>query len=154
MASGESTDDETIGKPSPGEMQLAAPGHRNHVWQIVVATLLTVGGALGLLLFVQWFDVYFTIWETPVVSEADGTRYLWTAGVALVLLAAAIAIAAIRRQRRLGILGGVLLVVTVLFAILFQVPEDRWLPEPANPVPDNTEYLPCFGEGDPNCLGG
>jgi hypothetical protein len=154
MASGESTDDEMIGKPFPPQIQSAAPGHRNRAWRIVAAALLTVGGALGLLLFVQWFEVYFTIWETPVVSEADGTRYLWTAGTALVLLAAAIVLAAIRRERRRGILGGVLLVVTVLFAILFQVPEDRWLPEPANPVPDNTEYLPCFGEGDPNCLGG
>jgi hypothetical protein len=43
---------------------------------------------------------------------------------------------------------------TVLLAILFSVPEGRWIPAPANPAPDNTEYVPCFGEGDPNCPGG
>jgi hypothetical protein len=89
-----------------------------------------------------------------VVSEDDQTRYVWTAGTAVALLLAAIGIAIIRRARRLGVIGGVLLMATVLLAIVFSVPEGRWTPAPANPTPDNTEYVPCFGEGDPNCPGG
>ena len=134
--------------------QPARPGVRSRAWKIVAVALLTVGSAVGASLALQWFDVYFAIWDAPVVSEEDQSRYLWTAGTAVALLLAAIGIAIIRRARRLGIIGGVLLMATVLLAILFAVPEGRWTPAPANPVPDNTSYEPCFGEGDPNCPGG
>jgi hypothetical protein len=132
----------------------AHPDVQSRAWKIVAVALLTVGGAIGASLALQWFDVYFAIWDAPVVSEGDQTRYLWTAGTAVALLLAAIGIAIMRRARRVGIIGGVLLMATVLLAILFAVPEGRWTPAPASPVPDNSEYLPCFGEGDPNCPGG
>ena len=128
------------------------PDVQSRGWKIVAGALLVAGSVVGGSLALQWFDVYFAIWDAPVVSEGDQTRYLWTSGTAVALLLVGIGIAIVRRARRMGIIGGVLLAATVLLAILVAVPEGRWTPAPANPVPDNTEYVPCFGEGD--CGGG
>jgi hypothetical protein len=123
---------------------------------VLTGPVLTVaGGALILALLVQWLDVYFTLWNTePVVTEADGWRYVWTAGSAVTLLAAAAVVNAMRGRRSLTVLSGTLLATALLAALLFAVPADRWFPPTPDPAPVNDDYVPCFGEGDPNCVGG
>ena len=119
----------------------------------VATALLMLGGtAAALLLFLQYLEVYFTIWgEADPASAEQEARYLVTAGAALGLVLAGGVLAAVRRRKG-AVLGSILLLVfTLVIAGVFAVPRDRWTPEPA-PV-ENDDYAPCFGEG-PNCVGG
>lgn len=118
------------------------------------AALLAIGSLLTLVLMWQFLDVYFTILGAPVtVTEADGDRYLITAGVAAAALVGAVALAiAIRRRGRI-ILASVIAAIGLLITFAVQVPQGRFIPDPP-PPPTEREYTPCFGEGDPNCVGG
>lgn len=119
----------------------------------VATALLLLGGAgAALLLFLQYLEVYFTIWgESDRPSPGEEARYLITGGVALASGVAGIVVAAVRRRTGAVIAGIVVVLLTVVLAGVFAVPRDRWTPPPA-PVVDD-DYAPCFGEG-PNCVGG
>ncbi|PJJ73440.1 hypothetical protein CLV46_3032 [Diaminobutyricimonas aerilata] len=120
----------------------------------VVTILLLLGGAAAaLLLMLQYLEVYFTIWgESDRPSPGEEARYLLTGGTALALGVAGTVVAAVRRRTRAVITGIAVVLLTVALAGVFAVPQGRWTPEPAPVVDDG--YVPCFGEGDPNCVGG
>jgi hypothetical protein len=123
---------------------------------VLIATLCIIAaGALAIGLVAQFLDVYFAIWTpAPPPTSADGERYVWTAGTLVVLAATAVAAAALSRVRALLITTVVVTVLGVAIALLFQVPQGRFAPHEA-PVPAVDDgYVPCFGEGDPNCVGG
>jgi hypothetical protein len=121
----------------------------------VIAVLLTTGGALTLSFPRQWFSVYFTIWgPAPTPTDAETARYTATAIAALALTTAGLVLAALQRRRALTVLAGVLLALTLLLGFVFQVPQGRWVPTVPEPAPYNSNYVPCYGEGDPNCVGG
>jgi hypothetical protein len=47
-----------------------------------------------------------------------------------------------------------LTIVALLAAFVLQVPAGRFWVDPGGGPPNNDDYVPCFGEGDPNCVGG
>ncbi len=130
----------------------AAPGRRRMLTGATLA-LLVVGSALAFALPTQWLDVYFAIWDAPPPpTPEDGIRYLWTGGLALAFLLAALVVAVVRRGRGLIVLTAVALGCAVIGALLFQVPQGRFVPRPA-PVEDVRDHPVCFGTtGD--CPGG
>lgn len=120
-----------------------------------IAVLLLVGGTLIGVLFWQYLWVYFSIGGPgPGPTGAEIARYEVTAILCLASLAAAVVIAAVRRSKRLVAAGLVLSLVALGTAYLFSVPSHRWQVDrnPRYELPD--DYVPCFGEGDPNCIGG
>lgn len=118
------------------------------------AALLAIGSLLALVLMWQFLDVYFTLWGAPVtVTEADGDRYVITAGVATAALIGAVALAISVRRRSLIITASVLAAIGLIITFATQVPQGRFIPDPP-PPPAERPYAPCFGEGDPNCVGG
>lgn len=130
----------------------AGPDRRRMLTGATLA-LLVIGAALAFALPTQWLDVYFAIWNAPPPpTPADGIRYLWTAGLSLVFLLAALVIAVVRRGRGLIVLTAVALGCAMLGALLFQVPQGRFIPKPAQ-VEDVRDHPVCFGTtGD--CPGG
>ncbi len=122
---------------------------------IVIALMLTAGGALTLSFPYQWFSVYFTIGgPPPTATDAEADKYLASALAAVALITAAVVLAAAQRRRGLTVLAAVLLALTLLLGFVFQVPQGRWVPTTPDPQPYNSNYVPCYGEGDPNCVGG
>jgi len=123
---------------------------------VLVATLCAVAaGALAIGLVGQFLDVYFAIWTpAPPPTSADGERYSWTAGPMVVLAAAAVAASALSRVRALLVTTVVVAVLGVGIALVFQVPQGRFVPREAPAPAVDDHYVPCFGEGDPNCVGG
>jgi hypothetical protein len=123
---------------------------------VLIATLCTIAaGALAIGLVAQFLDVYFAIWTpAPPPTSADGERYAWTAGAMVVLAAAGVAAAALSRVRALLITTVVVAGLGVAIALLFQVPQGRFVPREAPAPAVDDDYVPCFGEGDPNCVGG
>lgn len=133
-----------------------APGERERRGTVLGGLslgFLVVGGALAFALPTQWLDVYFALFSAPPPPlPADGARYLWTAGLALVFLVGALVSAAIRRGRGLIILTAIALACAIVGALLFQVPAGRFAPQPA-PVEDGRDHPVCYGTtGD--CPGG
>ena len=125
------------------------------VGPIALALTLTIGGALALSLPYQWLQVYFTIWgPAPEATDAQGAKYFATALAALGFTVVAVVLASLQRRPAVIVLAAVLLALTLLIGFVFQVPQGRWVPEPAPVEPYNSNYVPCFGEGDPNCIGG
>ena len=128
---------------------------RIKVAPIAIALVLTIGGALALSFPYQWFAVYFTIGGPPPrATDAEADKYLATVLAAVALITAAVVLAAVQRRRPLTVLAAVLLALTLLLGFVFQVPQGRWVPRGADPQPYNSNYVPCYGEGDPNCVGG
>lgn len=129
-------------------------GRRRREQRVAPAILfcLVVGVALFFALPVGWFGVYFSIWdvaEPPTTEEV--ARYEWTAGLAIAALALAMALAIVRRRRGLIITSAVVLVCTFIAAFVFQVPQGRFIPDPAPVVHDDLPV--CYGTtGD--CPGG
>ena len=123
---------------------------------VLIATLCTIAaGALAIGLVAQFLDVYFAIWTpAPPPTAADGERYAWTAGGMVVLAVGAVTAAALSRVRALLITTVVVAVLGVGIALLFQVPQGRFVPREAPAPAVDDDYVPCFGEGDPNCVGG
>ncbi|QAY74488.1 hypothetical protein ET445_15300 [Agromyces protaetiae] len=121
----------------------------------VTTVLLIVGGALVGALFLQYFDVYFNIGGTiPTATAAEIARFEVTVIVCLLAIAAAVVVAAIRRRKGVVLLALALAVVALGTAAVLPVPRGRWFiaPEPQWEPPAN--HAPCFGEGDPDCVGG
>ena len=119
---------------------------------ITAIGVLVVGSALAFALPMQWFDVYFSIGQpAPDPTPTEGLRYLWTAGLALAFLLAALVMAALRRGRGLIVLTSVALVCALVGAFVFQVPKGRFTPEPI--YDDDRPHPVCYGTtGD--CPGG
>ena len=112
------------------------------------------GGLLTLVLAWQAFETYFTLFGSePVVTPADEDRYLVTAALTLVACVGAVVFAAVSRRRGLIITSCIVGCLGLIVAFAVPVPADRFMPEPAPPVEEGN-YRPCFGEGDPNCIGG
>ena len=129
-----------------------SPGRRRSAR--IAGGLLAIGGLLTLVLAWQAFETYFTLFGSePVVTPADEDRYLVTAALTLVAYVGAIVFAAVSRRRGLIITSCIVGCLGVIVAFAVPVPADRFLPEPAPPVEEGN-YRPCFGEGDPNCVGG
>jgi len=122
---------------------------------VIVAVVLTVGGALTLGLPYQWFRVYFTIWgPAPTATDADAAKYTATAITALALILVGLVLAIVQRRTGLIVVASLLLGAALLLGFVFQVPQGRWVPSPQPVEPYNSDYVPCYGEGDPNCVGG
>lgn len=120
----------------------------------IAGALLALGGLLALVLVWQAFETYFALFGSrPVVTPADENRYLVTAALTLGALIGAIVFAAVSRRRGLIIASCIVGCIGVVVAIAVPVPADRFIPEPP-PPPAERHYAPCFGEGDPNCVGG
>lgn len=118
------------------------------------AVLLAIGTLLALVLVWQFFDVYFTLWGVPItVTEAHGDRYLVTATAAVAAFVGALALAISVRRRALTVTAWTLTMIGLVISFAAQVPQGRFIPDPP-PPPAERPYTPCFGEGDPNCVGG
>lgn len=115
--------------------------------------LLVVGSALAFALPMQWFDVYFAIWDAaPPPTDADGARYVWTAGLGVAFLLAAVIVAIIRRGGGIIALTVIALACTLVVAFVFQVPKGRLLPAPSY-EDDGRDSPVCYGTTG-NCPGG
>ena len=126
-------------------------GHPALVTAAIV--LLAVGGTFAFTLPMLWFSTYFSIWEPAPAPSAEAIgRYQFAAASALFLLALSLVFALVARRRGLAWLVGGALVLTLLAAFVFQIPQGRfWPSEPDVPEPRNTHV--CFGTtGD--CPGG
>ena len=137
----------------------SAPGSRAAlVLPVATTALLVVGGVGILVLFRQWFELYFSIWGGPPKTYSEfgpeGGRYLFTAGLTIAALVAAATLAMIRKTRGVAVLGVTLLLLSLLTAVVFQVPSGRFWPKPVTyELP--SDYTPCYGgENDPGCEGG
>jgi hypothetical protein len=120
----------------------------------IAGALLALGGLLTLVLVWQAFETYFTLFGSePVITPEQEDRYLVTAALTLVAFVGAIVFAAVSRRRGLIIASCIVGCLEVIVAFAVPVPADRFRPEPP-PPPAEHHYAPCFGEGDPNCVGG
>ena len=129
-----------------------SPGRRKSAR--IAGGLLALGGLFTLVLAWQAFETYFVLFGSePVVTPADEDRYLVTAALTLVAYVGAIVFAAVSRRRGLIITSCIIGCLGVIVVFAVPVPADRFAPEPAPPVEEGN-YRPCFGEGDPNCIGG
>ena len=117
------------------------------------AMALVVGIILAVALVYQQMDVYFTFGgETVVTTEAEGTRYVWTAGAGIFAMALCLALGLIVSSRPLGRCGFVGIIVVLVLAGVFPVPRDRWQPDPPTyDLPQN--YTPCYS-GSQECGAG
>ena len=133
---------------------LLATGSKR-ILPIATAVVLTIGGALALSLPYQWFSVYFTLGgPSPIPTDAESAKYAATAIAASAFILAGLVLSAVQRRRAFIVLSAVLLALTLLLGFVFQVPQGRWVPQPSNPEPYNSNYVPCFGPDDPGCVGG
>ncbi|WP_169582233.1 MULTISPECIES: DUF6234 family protein [Microbacterium] len=119
----------------------------------VAAVLLVVGGVAALALPAHWASVYFRIWSDPVVATSEqGDRYVAIAATAVGCLLISVVAAICARRRPVVWLTSIALALALLAALVFQVPEGRFAPQPA-PADDGGPHPVCFGtSGD--CPGG
>jgi hypothetical protein len=125
-------------------------------WETAMAV---VGGILcggGILLagviFFQYLDVYFTLGAPAVIDDGDSPRYEATASACVAALGASLLLALFARRWELAWVAGVVLVVGLIVAFLFAVPQERWAPaDESHPLPTN--YEPCYS-GSRTCAGG
>lgn len=120
----------------------------------IAGGLLALGGLMTLVLVWQAFETYFTLFGSePVVTPADEDRYVVTAALTLVAFVGAIVFAAVSRRRGLIITSCIVGCLGLIVAFAVPVPADRFIPEPP-PAPAEDGGGGCYGEGDPNCIGG
>ncbi|WP_157425788.1 hypothetical protein [Agromyces salentinus] len=132
----------------------AALGRERRTSARIAGTLLALGGLLTMVLVWQAFETYFTLFGVvPVVTAADGDRYVVTASITLGALAGAIVFAAISRRRGLIVASCIVGCLGLIIAFAVPVPSDRFAPAPP-PAPTERGGGGCMGEGDPNCIGG
>lgn len=119
----------------------------------VAVVLLVVGGVAALALPAHWASVYFRIWSDPVEATPEqGDRYVAIAATAVGCLLIAVAAAIFARRRAVVWLTTIAFALALLAALVFQVPEDRFAPQPA-PADDGRPHPVCYGtSGD--CPGG
>jgi hypothetical protein len=115
---------------------------------------LTLAVILCMSLPLQWASWYFYTGGERFIAPADGDRYLVTIVAIALLLMFAIVASAIRRSRLLLILAIGALLASAVIGFIFQVPEGRWWLDLHGSTPQHSTHAPCFGEGDPNCVGG
>ncbi|MEO5534764.1 MAG: hypothetical protein ABIR17_06480 [Pseudolysinimonas sp.] len=118
--------------------------------------LLVIGGALVVAVFGQWVQTSFTLFGSPPApTDADGVRYLVTAGAALTFTLAATGIGFARRSLALGGWGVAFVAVALLTALTFSVPTGRWfdqdLTPPTAPGGGGTDCQ--FDPSQPGCGG-
>lgn len=117
------------------------------------AALLTAGGALILALPTQWLSIFFTIGgPAPAATEADGERYLRTAGFGVTALVLAVVAAVLRRGAGMIVLTALALACALIGAFVFQVPPGRFWPSDDVPA-YNDDFPVCYGTTG-NCPGG
>ena len=132
--------------PVAGARRWAAP---------VAGGLLALGGLLVLILAWQAIEAYFTLGGTPVVvTPEQGDRYLVTSGLTVLAFAGAAVSAVLSRRRWLVVTSVVVGGVGLILAFALQVPAGRFLPGPAPEPAPGPGGSSCYGEGDPNCIGG
>jgi len=104
-------------------------------------------------LFFQFLDVYLAFFgETASATDADGTRYLWTAAFAIAAPVVGFVLAAIGKRRGAAIAFVAVGLLCVLSAAVFAVPQGRFTPAPVeHNLPSN--YVPCYS-GSNDCPGG
>ncbi|MET1051420.1 MAG: DUF6234 family protein [Mycetocola sp.] len=141
----------TTGDTRPPASVRAVPQWHTVV-AIIAGILCGVGGLLIGVLFFQFVEVYFTIGGPATVNDGDVGRYEVTALICVTALAAAASAALVSKRWALAWISGVLLVIGLVVALVFSVPQNRWLlvDEPA-PLP--SDYTPCFSGSGP-CPGG
>jgi hypothetical protein len=126
------------------------------LWAVGTALALVVGGALILSMLFQWFQIYFQLFggPAPTPTPAQEATYLWTAGICLGLLLAALIAAIVRKLRAATIIGSILLVTAVIAAVLFSIPSGRWAVDNDGGYAPDPEHpgVSCFGGDD--CPGG
>ena len=103
-------------------------------------------------LLTHYTNVYFTPEYPPTVNRNDILVYDVTAVIGLTVLGAALIVALMGRRWVLAGVAGVLLVVGVVIAVEFSVPEGRWKPEPAASESRTSNYQPC-SSGSNDCVG-
>ena len=115
---------------------------------------LVAGVVLALALVYQSFDVYFTLGgEAVVPTDAEESRYVWTVGAGLAAMVACLVLAVMASSTGLGWCGGAGIIVTLILAAVFAVPQDRWRSEPPTyDLPKN--YTPCHSGSDDCGAGG
>ena len=121
-------------------------------FSVISGVLLLVGGLLIGVLFMQWFTTYFVIWGSPVVTESGIQNYEVTASACLLLLVGACVLAIAGRNRPLAWATGIFLVVGLVAALIFAIPQGRWEAH-SEPKPLPSDYQPCFS-GSNDCPGG
>ena len=135
----------------------AVPSRRIPWWETALAILsgILCGGGTILIgvLFFQFVDVYFTIWTPAVVDGGDVHRYELTAAICVIALGASVLSAVISRRWELAWVAGILVVIGLVAALLFAVPQGRWMRADEAPEPLPTNYQPCYS-GSNNCVGG
>lgn len=115
--------------------------------------LLVVGGVAALALPAHWASVYFRIWSDPVVATPEqGDRYVAIAATAVSCLLSAMVAAICARRRAVVWLTAIAFALALLAALVFQVPEGRFAPQPAR-ADHGGPHPVCYGtSGD--CPGG
>ncbi|MGK9220896.1 MULTISPECIES: hypothetical protein [unclassified Microbacterium] len=107
-------------------------------------------------LFCIYFSVYFSLGgPAPSPTSDEIIAYELAAGIAVAASVVAGA-AAVFRESAWRVVVAMLLAVLVLgAAYVFAVPHLRWAPAPAPATHELPgDYVPCYGEGDPNCAAG
>ncbi len=126
------------------------------VGAIGVVLLLALGAGAVSALVAHWFSVYFSISSSPrMASVRDGEIYVRSAAVAVAVPIVALVIALFVRARSLVILCAVFIVGLSLAALIFAIPQNRFVPhhEIPTPKPANSNYHPCYS-GSNDCVGG
>lgn len=134
--------------------RVGEPRDRSYVARVVEVLGLGLGVVLVGALFLQYLYVYLTFFgEVPEPTAADGVRYLVTAGTCLALVLAGLVAAAVAHHRGVLNLAIVALVVAVVAAAVFAVPEGRWT-DPGPPAErPRPAFEPCYS-GSGECEGG
>lgn len=114
---------------------------------------LVIGLVLTFLLVWQFTDVYFVLdGQSDTPTDAQARRYVWTAALGLVSMASALLLATCASARGAIVASSIGLVLALIVAAVFAVPQDRWKPQPpVNELPD--DYQPCYS-GSNDCVGG
>ncbi|MBW9110030.1 hypothetical protein JNB63_04410 [Microbacterium trichothecenolyticum] len=120
----------------------------------VAVVLLVVGGVAALALPAHWASVYFRIWSDPVLATPEqGDRYVAIATTAVGCLLIAVVAAIFARRRAVIWLTTIAFTLALLAALVFQVPEGRFAPQPAPADGGRPHHPVCYGtSGD--CPGG
>lgn len=116
----------------------------------LAAALLTLGVVLMIALFWQFTEVYFLLGGDSVEpTDGQKSRYLWTASACVAAMFGGAAAGTLASSKVLGPMGGMGLLLAVIVALVFAVPQDRWVPDqPVRQLPDN--YEPCYS-GSNDC---
>lgn len=117
---------------------------RNGLWFFAAWCLVLLTFGLVLALFWQSVDVFWTLdGSTAQPTAADGTRWVWTASACVASAVAAVVAAIGSGSRGMRWSTAVSLVIAIVAAVLFVVPQDRWHRPPApNELPPG--YSPCY----------